>query len=471
MLVHSAVAPRTDHRLITVWAEPVSVFARIADQPGSILLESQPNTAGRYSVICTDAFGTLSSEGRHTILSLPAGVTRADSAFEGARKVLATYANRESAEAISFAGGGCGYLGYELHTDVDDLPVPISGTDDLALPICWVGFYNCALVFDHWEHTVALVWQDIPDVPEPMPKLENLERLVLDAAGEDEVRVPPEIRSCSAPSSSFTKPEYCEAVRKVKDYITAGDVYQVNLSQRFSVATTTSPWETYLRLRESNPAPYAAYLNLGSYQIVSSSPECFLTLDPFSRVVETQPIKGTRPRGRHADEDRRLAEELTSSAKDRAENIMIVDLERNDLGRVCEFGSVRVPRLAYIESQPTVHHLVSTVTGVLHSDRDQVDLLEACFPGGSITGAPKIRAMEIIDELEPVRRGVYTGSIGYLGFDGSVNLNIAIRTAVFKDGVCHFHVGGGIVADSDPELEYQETLDKGRAFFEVLGCC
>jgi para-aminobenzoate synthetase component 1 len=228
--------------------------------------------------------------------------------------------------------------------------------------------------------------------------------------------------------------------------------------------------EMYLRLRERNPAPYAAFLNLGDSQIVSTSPECFLTYDPISRLLETRPIKGTRPRGSTPNEDERLARELAASEKDRAENVMIVDLERNDLGRVCEFGSVEAPELFTIESHPTVHHLVSTVRGRLRGDLGAVDLLTACFPGGSITGAPKIRAIEIIHELEPVRRGVYTGSIGYVGFDGSVNLNIAIRTAVVKDGMCRFHVGGGIVADSDPEMEYQETLDKARALLEVLAC-
>lgn len=255
-----------------------------------------------------------------------------------------------------------------------------------------------------------------------------------------------------------------------KNTLPPGDIYQVNISQMFTVPLTISPWDLYLKLRRFNPSPYAAYLNCGDFQVVSSSPECFLDYNPSTRIVVTRPIKGTRPRGRTPDEDERLAHELLMSEKDMAENIMIVDLERNDLGRVCEFGSVEVPSLVQIESHPTVHHLVTTVSGKLRQELNVVDLMTACFPGGSITGAPKIRSMEIISELEPVRRGVYTGSIGYFGFDGSVNLNIAIRTAVAKDGLCYFHVGGGIVADSDPKAEYQETLDKGRAFLEVLGC-
>ena len=387
---------------------PVDVFSAMAHIPGSVLLESQ--SGGGYSAIYTKPFEVLDS----------------GSPFDALKKAL--------------RGGGqgtaVGYLGYELHRFLEDSP--ISAADDIGLPDHWLGLYDKAIVFDHHPHTAVHFIGNTP-------------------ARADLI-------------SSFSKPEYIQSVKRVKEYIAAGDVYQVNLSQRFSTTLEMDPWDLYLLLRERNPAPYAAYINAGDFQLISSSPECFLTLDPISRRVVTKPIKGTRPRSTDPAEDQRLAQELESSAKDMAENIMIVDLERNDLGRVCEFGSVSVPELAMIESYPTVHHLVSTVTGRLRDDCDVVDLLTATFPGGSITGAPKIRAMEIIAELEPVRRGVYTGSIGCLGFDGSVNLNIAIRTAVVKDGMCHFHVGGGIVADSDPEAEYQETLDKGRAFLEVLGC-
>ena len=217
-----------------------------------------------------------------------------------------------------------------------------------------------------------------------------------------------------------------------------------------------------------NPAPFAAYLNLPEVRVMSASPERFLHFDQHTRRVQTRPIKGTRPRGKTAGEDRRLARELLESEKDRAENVMIVDLERNDLGRVAEIGSVRVTELAVLEPLPTVFHLTSTVEATLREDRDLVDLLLATFPGGSITGAPKIRAMEIIDELEPTARSVYTGAIGYIGFDGSMDLNIAIRTILVKDGRAYFQAGGGIVADSDPELEYQETLHKASALVEAL---
>jgi len=464
-------APGLLSRTLPFWIEPAEVFSPVAHLPGSVLLESQSGAAlrGRYSVICTEPFGTLHSIGGRTVLNVPfPSASGIDSPFELLRDVLSACAAPSSSEPL-FVGGAVGYLGYELRTFVEY--ASISARDDLGLPDCWLGLYSHAAVFDHLRHTVSLNGCAIPGAPDPEPGMAALEELILRAhcAGMAETNPPRQAESPTL-SSSFTKAGYCAAVKRVKEYIAAGDVYQVNLSQRFSLPTEADPWDVYLRLRRRNPAPYAAYLNPGGFRVVSSSPECFLTLDPVTRLVETRPIKGTRPRAADPAEDQRLAVELVHSEKDLAENVMIVDLERNDLGRVCEFGSVAVPELACVESYPTVHHLVSAVTGVLRRECDPVDLLAACFPGGSITGAPKIRAMEIIDEIEPVRRGVYTGSIGYLGFDGSVNLNIGIRTAVIKDGACHFHVGGGIVADSDPEMEYQETLDKGRAFFEVLGC-
>lgn len=425
------------------WADPALVFAGLANQPGSILMESQPGSDGRFSMICTKPRAILEGRGGSATLTWGGGAQSFQSVFDGIRSILS-----ERKDVVA-----AGYLGYELHGHLRDTQIPKPGPSEPDMSDCWLGLYDSAMLFDHHERRVVLMgrygWPDLPyltDVPT--------------ATGW----------SSGEPVSGFSRPEYCDAVRAVKRYIESGDVYQVNLSQRFTVATDAPPWEVYLRLRESNPAPYAAYLNLGSVQIVSSSPECFLTLDPITRAVETRPIKGTRPRGASGVVDQRLACDLLASEKDRAENVMIVDLERNDLGRVCEFGSVRVPSLFDLESHPTVHHLVSKVSGTLRHDCGPVELLEGCFPGGSITGAPKIRSMEIIAELEPVRRYVYTGSIGWLGCDGSMNLNIAIRTAVFSDGMCYLHVGGGIVADSDPDMEYQETLDKGRAFFEVLRC-
>jgi len=229
------------------------------------------------------------------------------------------------------------------------------------------------------------------------------------------------------------------------------------------------PFELYRKLKAINPAPFAAYLDCGDAQVISSSPERFLKIGARSRYIETRPIKGTRPRSRTPVEDERLGIELINSPKDRAEHIMIVDLERNDLGRVCEYGTVKWSEPMTLEKYATVFHLVSTVSGRLRSDVDAVDCLMNCFPGGSITGAPKIRSMEIIDELEPTKRAVYTGAMGYIGFNGNMDTNIVIRTFLTKDGKLYFQAGGGIVADSDPEAEYQETLDKARALMEAIG--
>jgi para-aminobenzoate synthetase component 1 len=267
--------------------------------------------------------------------------------------------------------------------------------------------------------------------------------------------------------SSFTHAGYLDAIARVREYILAGDIYQANLSQRLEAPLRESTWELYLRLRAQNPAPFAAFLDFPAATVLSASPERFLRVD-VDGAVETRPIKGTRPRGVGPEHDAALGLALSESAKDRAENLMIVDLLRNDLSRVCSPGTVRVPELFALERHPTVHHLVSTVVGTLAPGTDALDLLRAAFPGGSITGAPKVRAMEIIAELEPSRRGVYCGSVGYWSVTGELDTSIAIRTFVALDGRVYFSAGGGIVADSDPEQEYRETLDKARALIDAL---
>jgi para-aminobenzoate synthetase component 1 len=335
--------------------------------------------------------------------------------------------------------GAVGYLAYDLKRFIEE--VPRRAVDDLGLPECYLCFYDDIVRFDP-----RLTAADCQTVPRRSP-----------LAG-----------AVGMPAATFTPEAYRRAVERVREYIFAGDVYQVNLSQRFQLPLRGSPFDAYLRLRRVTPAPFAAYINLPEVQVLSASPERFLHFNPGTRRVQTRPIKGTRPRGRTAREDRQLAKELLESEKDRAENVMIVDLERNDLGRVAEIGSVEVTELAVLEVLPTVFHLTSTVEATLREDRDLVDLLVATFPGGSITGAPKIRAMEIIDELEPTARSVYTGAIGYIGFDGSMDLNIAIRTILVGDGEAYLQAGGGIVADSDPELEYQETLHKASALVEAV---
>lgn len=366
-----------------------------------------------------------------------------------------------------FIGGGLGYLGYQLRHQVEDLPA--HAVDDMGIPHAVIGLFNFAVILDHRRAQVFLAHFD-PETECAYPMMEALEAEVLDAArrGVDRVDEQPRLhveRHCVA---SLSHERYLDGVRRIREYILSGDIYQANLTQRFSVNLSgQSPWELYSNLMRLNPAPFAAYLDFGDVKVMSSSPERFFSVN--GRRVETRPIKGTIRRGATPEEDSDLREWLRNSEKNRAELAMIVDLMRNDIGRVCESGSVHVLAFPEIETYSSVHHLVSTVEGRLKEGNDVFDVLLATFPGGSITGAPKIRSMEVIDELEPVERGVYTGSIGYVGVNLLSDLNIAIRTIVVTKGVAYLNAGGGIVMDSDPEEEYAESLLKARNLLRALG--
>lgn len=328
-----------------------------------------------------------------------------------------------------------GFLSYEWGAALEGI-APVNPKDELKLPLNWFGLYEA---------------QKVPTnsrVP-----------------SHDRTLVP----SYQKITSSLTKDDYLRAVQKILAYLRAGDCYQVNLAQRFTTTAQEDPWEIYLRLREISPAPYAGFIDAGDFQILSASPECFLKAKADGTLI-TKPIKGTRPRGTNPAEDQQLKTELAKSEKDRAELLMITDLLRNDLGKVCIPGSVHVLKLREVETFPQVHHLVSTVTGQRHQNLDIIDCLAALMPGGSITGAPKIRAMEIIRELEPVNRGVYTGAIGWLGPNNTAHFNIAIRIIILQKNIAYFHAGGGIVIDSNPEAEYQETLTKAKGMMAALKC-
>src|SRR5208282_2208648 len=317
-----------------------------------------------------------------------------------------------------------GYFGYGLRRFVETLPN--RNSNDLNTPDLVLNFYDSVIIFDHKQKQCMIsmipglrMKSDGPDFEQTLANIQD------NGNSSDPEQEDAQLRS------PFSKDSYVGAVRKIKDYISAGDIFQVNLSQRFETVLKIEPLQLYARLRRINPAPFSAYLDLGEFQIVSSSPERFLKIR--EGTVETRPIKGTRRRGRDSKEDVCLANALVASEKDQAENLMIVDLLRNDLGKVCEFGSVEVRALCELETYPSLFHLVSTVTGKIKSGVQCIDVLKACFPGGSVTGAPKIRAIEIIDELEPKSRGVYTGSIGYIGFNGNMDTNIVIRTIIVKD--------------------------------------
>lgn len=447
--------------------EAVDIFDEVAGSTYSCFLDSslQMPGFGDRSFMGFDPLLVLTTRGTNALFSFRDGrklEAEADP-FEALRLAASLMVPTNGGGLPPFAGGGIGYLSYELGRYIERLPC--TAVDDLGLPELAFCFFDRLVTVDHTtgKKTLAV------STPEGCDALEAKNAaLALIAEGVGAPGGPAQADPASPLSfaSGFTRDEYLDGVRAVKEYILAGDIYQANLSQRFSAPLLEPAWRLYRRLRRLNAAPFSAYLNFGDFAVASSSPERFLAVS--GSRVETRPIKGTRPRSDDPAGDEKQKEELLSSLKDRAELSMIVDLERNDLGRVCDYGSVRVTEHAVLESYATVHHLVSTVAGDLHAGNDVVDLLRATFPGGSITGAPKIRSMEIIDEIEPTARSVYTGAIGYLGLHGNHDINIAIRTMIISGGRVYFQVGGGIVADSEPAAEYQETLDKGKAMFAAI---
>ncbi len=438
---------------------------------GTFFLDSalmMGNDLTRYSFLGCRPFMVLRSKGRDISIQDRNGTVQMHgNPFDHLRRLIAEHRSDDfQLPGIPFTGGAVGYLSYDLCHFVERLPS--TTVDDIGFPDMYFGFYDNILAYDHHENKCLLVGRDV-DVKE---NGDYLAAALKKGTAPTANSFLPEGAHKADIKSNFTRDAYLDAVRRAKEYIAQGDVYQVNISQRFEAELAVPPHELYMRLRARNPAPFSAYLQFEDKAVVSSSPERFMRLQSGGPGkpcrVQTRPIKGTRPRGGDARADTDLRQELMNSPKDNAELTMIVDLERNDIGRVCNYGSVRVTSKNFLETHPTVFHLVAAIEGELHPRYDAIDLLRATFPGGSITGAPKIRAMEIIDELEPTSRNLYTGAIGYIGFNGNMDLNIAIRTFLLKGSTAFFQAGGGIVADSDPEQEYQETLDKARALMESL---
>lgn len=440
------------------------LFAKIANWPWAVFLDSgQPTSQfGRYDIMVANPFVRLVTNGEHTVITDAIGErTSTSDPFKLLKDALVSYQIAKT--ELPFEGGAIGYFAYDLARRVEHLP-SIS-LDAENMPQMMVGIYDWALVVDHQlRHTYL--------VSHGMSAQTELDWFGLCALFEEPLKTSPqtEFKINSALQSNMDYIQYGAAFNRVKHYIQEGDCYQVNLAQRFSANASGDAWSAYVALREISPAPFMSYMNLGNgqlpLQVLSASPERFLQV--HGNHVETRPIKGTRPRSDNADEDASNANDLQNSPKDRAENLMIVDLLRNDISKVCETGSVRADKLFALESFANVHHLVSTVTGKLAEDQTSIDLLRACFPGGSITGAPKLRSMEIIEELEPNRRGLYCGAIGYIGFDGNMDTNIAIRTAVYSNDEIRFYAGGGVVADSELSKEYRETLDKASSMLALI---
>ena len=435
------------------------LFDLIAYEPWSVFLDSgYPHIdKGRYDIFTARPFKTFVTYDKVTQIDDGRNVNTIEAdPFSLIQSALGERLSNFS--GLPFCGGALGYFAYDLGRQIEELPD--LANNELGFPDMAIGLYDWAVVVDHHQRNTCLVsqcrdkrtladWQDLVELFHSEPKTENASFSVLS-----------DIRS------NMDKACYKKAFQKIKEYIYEGDCYQVNLAQRFSIEVSGDPWAIYLQLREVNPGPFSGFIRLPDQAILSSSPERFVNV--VNGQIEAKPIKGTIHRSTCIDEDKALSAKLLGSEKDRAENLMIVDLLRNDISKNSETGSVSVPELFALESYATVHHLVSTVVGYLGKNKTAVDLIRGCFPGGSITGTPKLRAMEIIEELEPHRRHVYCGSLGYIGFDGHMDTNIAIRTLLHKADHIYFWGGGGIVSDSEVDAEYKECFSKVKAIFKLF---
>jgi para-aminobenzoate synthetase component 1 len=453
--------------------EPQTAFLALSGLPHCLFLDSAlvDPQLGRYSFLAADPFEFFQA------------AAQAGDLLTG----LAGRVQRFHQETIPglppFQGGMAGLLSYDLHRSLERVRPP--RCDEFQLPALAVGWYDVVLAYDHVENRAWWISQGFPETEPGRRQRRAAERVqrfrdVIQRVGgpvrpvrSGEWPLPVEqlAPQFDAPgpaglTSSFSRSGFLNAVRKAREYIGAGDVFQVNLAQRLLIRARDDAVSLYLRLRQRNPAPFAGYFDLGSARVLSASPERFVQLSGLR--VEARPIKGTRQRTARPEADLYAAEDLRQSEKDRAENVMIVDLLRNDLSRVCQPDSLRVPQLCRLEVYPYVQHLVSVVHGELRQGKNGLDLIRAAFPGGSITGAPKVRAMEIIAELEPTARGAYCGSLGYIGFDGTLDLNILIRTITDSRGWWQFPVGGGIVSQSDPQAEYEETWHKATGLLRAI---
>lgn len=444
-------------------------FALVADLPYAMLLDSAASghVNSRYDILVCQPVATLEAFERHCVWQIEGKPYQAEQDPFSLLKTLQTQLLPEvppEACALPFCGGVMGYIGYDAGRTIE--PMPNLANHDIAIPDLAFGFYHWALVLDKQQQQLWYV--DVRGHASQHWLFQQdwfLQRRLF-INDKTSSSMPQNFRLLSSWQANLSQTDYFEKFSQVQQYLQSGDCYQINLAQRFSAHYQGDEWQAYLALREANAAPFSAFIRLAQGVVLSISPERFLELK--QRQVETKPIKGTKPRFTDPKLDRQSAESLHLSAKDRAENVMIVDLLRNDLGKVCKTGTVKVPALFSIESFPAVHHLVSTIVGELADKYQAADLWKAAFPGGSITGAPKIRAMQIIEELEPCRRSVYCGAIGYISQHGHMDTNIAIRTLVCANHQIHCWAGGGIVADSDAASEYQETFDKVARILPLL---
>jgi len=475
----------TEHGVVPVWREvladletPLSVYAKLSGEGPSFLLESAEHGErwGRYSFVGFDPFLTLL--GRRGEVSWigtpPVEVEGATGPLDALARATEAFRAPTLLE-LPLHAGAVGYLGYDVIREVED--IPDTGVDDLGLPDVQLLFPRHVVALDHLRQVLTVVTNvvvsDSSDPEELGTRYDDavsscdavIDRLATAATPLPPV-APPERGAMDPAPSNLAPGEYQAMVEQVKEHIRAGDTFQTVISQRFALDTEVTAFELYRVLRVINPSPYLYLLDTGDAQIVGSSPEALVQVQ--GRRVETWPIAGTRPRGATPEEDRRYEQELVADAKERAEHIMLVDLARNDLGRVCDVGSVKVDGMLHVERYSHVMHLVSSVTGTVRDGLGPVDVLRAVFPAGTVSGAPKVRAMEIIDDLEPTRRGPYAGAVGYVDFAGNLDTCITIRTVVLKDGTAYVQAGAGIVADSKPDAEEEETRNKAGAVLAAI---
>ena len=456
---------------LTPYIPAVEIFRIYEREPGAAFLDSSlVNELGHYSVIGRCPYLKLVKDGKTFTIN---GKPETETTFEDyMREYLNTHEDKNDSR-LPLVSGAVGYFSYDYGRK--QMGVPSGEKDLVTIPEAVLTFYDCFVVEDCQEKRTYLVSNGISG--NAAAQIGAMEKAILESIKNRKQEESETGENINARNShrekfkiqihpNFEKEEYKQAVDRMIQYIIEGDIYIANMTQQLTIESEKQPLDVFYDLRKNNPSPFGGYLDFGDYQIVCASPERFLKMK--DRHVNTRPIKGTRKRGATPEEDQMLRQELADSGKDKSELLMIVDLERNDLNRVCTPGSVKVTELFTVEAYATVFHLVSDIEGILEDGKNVMDLLEATFPGGSITGAPKYRAMEIIDELEHGKRNLYTGSIGYLTLDGSCDFNIVIRTALHKNGKYHLGVGGGITAESDLEFEYEETLQKAKAILDAL---
>ena len=452
---------------------PVAAFLKIAEQADyAFLLESVEGGehVGRYSFLGKDPFLILRARDGHTTIERAGNVTESEGPFiTTLRRLMAEFRSPFVPNLPRFTGGAVGYLGYGASSWFEpvlgDLGTPNDGADTAGFML-----FDTVLAFDHVQHRILIIANARITADEDLESLYQFACAKIEFLERELERTLSQSQSSAACDlqlrSNHTRETFEAQVRTAKEYIAAGEVFQVVLSQRFEAEVGVDPLTVYRALRHVNPSPYMFFIRMGGVSVVGSSPEMLVRVE--GSRVETHPIAGTRPRGRNAEEDLRLAEELKRNEKERAEHVMLVDLGRNDVGRVCEYGSVRVPQFMGLERFSHVMHLTSIVEGKLADDRDRFDALASCFPAGTVSGAPKVRAMQIIKELERSARGLYAGAVGYLDFAGNLDFCIAIRTIIMSAGRAYVQAGAGIVIDSNPTAEYEETRDKARALVRAL---